>query len=226
MTTGRKWMRAAAMAAGVALIAGCSGLLPPVAVDDLFGLDGTVVELTAVGSSALAEPVLAFSGTVNVNVTSDGFDVPGIVSAAKLEETVVFSGTVQVVVPGDVAADLPATFALTGGSLVLTVREGATTLGTAAGSASFAAPLTFGKGTCSFDLADTTCAYEATVNAAAHGITVTATASSAKAVFDALRDGKTLTVTGTVAATLQAPGLTADATILVTLGTQDGAITF
>lgn len=226
MTAGWIGMRAAAFGAVLALVVGCSGLVPPVPVEDLFGLDGAVLELADLTPAALAGPVTSFGASVTVTVESEGFNLPAVVTASKLVEKVVFSGTVQVVAPGDVAGELPATFALTGGSVAVTVKDGGTTIGSAAGSAAFNPALTFTKGGCTFALAETTCTYTGSVNVAAHGIVVTATASSARAVFNALRDGKTLTVDATVGATLAAPGLSADARIRVTISTQDGEISF
>lgn len=223
-------MRAGVLGAAVAvvLVGACSNLIPPIEVDNLFGIDGVPVTLAATeaGLGALALPNgTSFEGTISGSVTSEGFDLPAFVNASLMEESVVIGANVQVTVAGEDATALLGDFSLVSSSISLQVSVEGASIATASGAATFDSPLVVTRGTCSY-VVDTVCSYTATVSSEDHAIVVSATAASANAVFDALQDGDTLDVTGTYAVTLASPGLTRSATVRVTLDTAGGTITF
>jgi hypothetical protein len=224
----RTWFLGGAVVAVLTMVGACSQFVPPIPVDDLFGLDGLQVDLVGSGGavSTMAGPkTTAFSGSLSAFVDSDGFDVPAFINAALMQESVVIGANVQITVLGEDARSELTDFTLTGGQIALQVRVDGTLIATASGSATFSPALALTRGDCSYAL-NTVCTYVASVNADQHAIVVTATAASAKAVFDAMRDGETLEVSGTFSVTLGEPGLTNSAIVRVTLNTKDGSIKF
>lgn len=224
-------MRAGVLGAAVAvvvLVGACSNLIQPVDVDNLFGIDGVLVDLTAtvaeVGPLALDNET-SFAGTVSGSVVSEGFDLPAFINASLMEESVVIGANVQVTVPGEDARALLGDFSLVGGTLSLQVRVDGSLIATASGAATFTPPLDVTQVSCSYAV-DTVCSYTADVSAADHAIVVSASAASANAVFEAMQNGETLDVTGTYSVTLASPGLTGSAVVRVTLNTAGGTIAF
>jgi len=197
-------------------------------VDDLFGLDGLQVNLIGSGGAVvtMAGPkTTSFEGTIASLVETDGFDLPAFISATLMQETVVIGADVQVTVVGEDARSELTSFALTAGQIALQVRVDGTQIATATGAATFAPTLAMTRESCNYSV-DTVCSYVAAANVDSHGIVVTATTASAKAVFDAMKDGETLEITGTFAVTLADPGLTNSAIVRVTLNTSGGSIKF
>ncbi|MFO8150868.1 MAG: hypothetical protein R6T93_11275 [Trueperaceae bacterium] len=226
-----KRMRAGVLGAAVAVVVlagACSNLIPPVEVNNLFGIDGVPIDLTAasvgVGASALPNGT-SFEGTVSGSVVSEGFDLPAFINASLLEESVVIGADVQVTVPGEDARGVLTDFAMEAGQLSLQVRVDGTLIATASGVGAFDAPLALTRGACSF-VVDTVCSYAAAVSLEDHAIVVTVTAASANAVFEAMQEGATLEMTGTYGVTLSEPGLTESAVVRVTLETSGGSISF
>jgi hypothetical protein len=213
----------------VVLVGACSNLIPPVEVDNLFGIDGVAVELEAPGAAlgALAlGPGTSFEGTISGSVTSQGFDLPTFINASLMEESVVIGADVQVTVPDeDVTAEL-GDFSVVSGALSLEVRVDGIRIGTASGAAVFNPPLEVSLVSCDVVLGDTVCSYSADVSAEDHAIVVSASATSANAVFEAMQDGETLSITGTYGVTLEQPGLTQSAVVRVILKTSGGSISF
>jgi len=224
-------MRAGVLGVAVAVVVlagACSSLIPSVAVNNLFGIDGVVVDLTASGAEvgALAlDNGTSFEGTISGSVTSAGFDVPAFVSASLMQESVVIGADVLVTVPDEDARAVLNDFSMVSGELSLQVRVDGLLIGTASGTATFSPPLAVTRVACSY-VVDTVCDFTAAVSAADHAIVVSATAASANAVFEAMQDGATLDITGTYAVTLASPGLTRSATVRVTLNTAGGTISF
>lgn len=226
-----KRMRTGVLGAAIAVVVlagACSNLIPPVEVDNLFGIDGVPVDLAAtdigLGAQALM-PGTSFAGSISGSVVSEGFDLPAFINASLMEESVVIGANVTVTVPGEDATGLLDDFSLLSGSLSLQVSVDGSQIATASGAASFDAPLVVERASCTFAV-DTVCDYTATVSAEDHAIVVSASAASANAVFQAIQDGKTLDITGTYAVTLASPGLTRSAVIRVILDTAGGTITF
>lgn len=224
----RAWLLGG-MASAVLVVAGaCSQFVPPIPVDDLFGMDGLQVDLIGVGGtvSTMAGPkTTTFVGTIGAVVETDGFELPAFITAALMQETVVIDAAVQITVAGEDARIELTNFALNTGQIALQVMVDGTQIATASGSATFAPALAVNRVSCSYAV-DTVCSYVAAANVDNHGIVVTATAASARAVFDAMRDGKTLGITGTFSVTLDDPGLTNSAVVRVTLNTSGGSIKF
>lgn len=224
--------RVGVLAVLLVALGACSGLVPDIAADDLFGINGVPVQLSAadgggVSASALP-PSTSFEGSFEGSFVSDGFDVPSIVNASGLSEDVVIEATVTVEVLGEDATELLGDFTLVSGSIALQVYQDGSQLGTAAGAATFSPGILVSRTSCSYDAGSnaTSCLYTAAVDPSQHAITVAASAASANAVFDAMRDGGVFDVQGQFAVTLAAPGLTASAVVTVVLNTSDGKITF
>jgi len=224
-------MRTGVLGAAIAVVVlagACSNLIPPVEVNNLFGIDGVPVDLTATdaGVGALALPNgTSFAGTISGSVASEGFDLPAFINASLMEESVVIGANVEVSVPGEDATALLGDFSLLSGSLSLQISVDGSQIATASGAATFDTPLALERASCTF-VVDTACDYTATVSAEDHAIVVSASAASANAVFQAIQEGKTLDITGTYAVTLASPGLTRSAVVRVTLDTAGGTITF
>ena len=228
MRRARVWFLSGAVATVLLLVGACSQFVPPIPVDDLFGLDGLQVNLIGSGGAVLtmAGPkTTSFEGTIAAVVETDGSDVPAFISATLMQETVVIGADVQVTVVGEDALSELTNFALTAGQIALQVRVDGTQIATATGAATFAPALAMTRESCSYSV-DTVCSYVAAANVDSHGIVVTATTASAEAVFDAMKDGETLEITGTAAVTLADPGLTNSAIVRVTLNTSGGSIKF
>jgi hypothetical protein len=212
----------------VVLAGACSSLIPPIEVDNLFGIDGVVVDLAAEGAEvgALALPNgTSFEGTVSGTVTSEDFDLPAFVNARLMEESVLIGVDVDVKVEGEDATGLLGDFSLVTGEIALVVRVDGIIIATASGAAAFSPPLVVTRDACTFSV-DTTCDYTATVVAADHAIVVSTSAEDANAVFEALQNGDTLVISGTYGATLASPGLTESAIVSVTLKSAGGKIGF
>jgi hypothetical protein len=226
-----KRMRIGALVSAIAVVVlagACSSLIPPIAVDNLFGIDGVVVDLAAEGAEvgALALPNgTSFEGTVSGTVTSEGFNLPAFVNASLMEESVLIGADVDVKVEGEDATGLLGDFSLVTGEIALEVRVDGIIIATASGAAAFSPPLVVTRDACTFSV-DTTCDYTATVVAADHAIVVSASAEDASAVFEALQNGDTLVISGTYGVTLASPGLTESAIVSVTLKTAGGKIGF
>jgi hypothetical protein len=226
-----KRMRMGALVSAIAvvvLVGACSSLIPPIEVDNLFGIDGVVVNLAAEGAEvgALALPTgTSFEGTVSGTVTSEGFDLPAFVNASLMEESVLIGADVDVKVEGEDATGLLGDFSLVTGEIALEVRVDGIIIATASGAAVFSPPLVVTRDACTFS-GDTTCDYTATVVAADHAVVVSTSAEDANAVFEALQDGDTLVISGTYGVTLASPGLTESAIVSVTLRTAGGKIGF
>jgi hypothetical protein len=223
----RAWFLGGAVVAVLAMVGACSQFVPPIPVDDLFGLDGLQVDLLGSGAlSTNAGPkTTSFAGTISAFVDSDGFDLPAFINATLMQETVVIDADVQITVEGEDATSEMTNFSLTAGQVSLEVRVDGSTIATAAGAATFTPPLAVTRVSCAYAV-DTVCTYAAAANVDSHGIVVTATAAAPKAVFDAMRDGRLLEITGTFAVTLAEPGLTNSAIVRVTLNTSGGSIKF
>jgi len=138
------WWSGVVAVVALLVMGACSGLVPPLEVDDLFGMDGLTIELLGVGEVS---------------------------------------------------------------------------------TAAFTPPITFTRGSCAY-VTDTVCNYTASANVADHAIVVSASAASAKAVFDAMQAGATLEIQGVFDVVLGEPGLTTSASVQVTLNTSDGSIEF
>lgn len=226
-----KRMRTGVLGAAIAVVVlagACSNLIPPVEVDNLFGIDGVPVDLAAsdAGVGALALPNgTSFAGSISGSVVSEGFDLPAFITASLLEESVVIGANVTVTVPDEDATGLLDDFSLLSGTLSLQVSVDGSQIATASGAATFAAPLDVTLGSCSYAV-DTVCSYTAAVSAEDHAIVVSASAASANAVFQAIQEGKTLDIAGTYTVTLASPGLTRSAVVRVILDTAGGTITF
>lgn len=228
-----KRMRIGLMGAAIGmllLVGACGGLIPPIEVENLFGIDGVEVDLAAAAGGAavgaLALPAgTEFEGEISGSVTSEGFDLPAFITASLMEESVVIGADVVVTVEGEDARGVLGNFSLLFGEIDLQVSVDGSVIGTASGDATFATPLVVTRDSCSY-LIDTVCDYTATVSSADHAIVVSASAASANAVFEALQDGDTLVISGTYAVTLASPGLTRSAVVRVALETAGGTITF
>ena len=220
------------LAAAIALVGlgACSGLLPPIPVTDLYGVDGARVDLTHAGSgaasAALGPSVTSFQGSFETQFDAEGIDLPGFVSAIELQESVTIAANVELTVPGEDAVSHLDGFTVVGGRVALRFYVDAGLIGTAGGLASFSPGLAVSRQSCAFDGFDTRCTYLATVDPSEQGIVVVASAASAKAVFDAMTAGETLEVEGTFDVTLEAPGLTSSAIVRVALATSGGSIRF
>ena len=229
MKHARVRMRALVAAFAVLAVGACSSLIPPIAVNDLYGVDGLQVEMThqATDVATAAGPaVTSFQGSFQTQFDAQQIDLPGFISASALQETFTISADVQITVPGeDVSSELDG-FTLVGGQVAVSAFVDGEEIGTAGGLTTFATPLPVSRQSCTFDGTDTVCAYTATVDLEDHGIVVVASGASAKAIFDALTAGETLDVEGTYRVTLGAPGLTSSAIVRVTLSTSEGSIRF
>jgi hypothetical protein len=225
-------MSSAAARSAVALlvligVSACSGLLPPVPVTDLFGVDGRLVALEATGPAAAA--ATTFGQSFDGVITPDGVGAPswltGVIAIGGVQEAVTFGPGMVVVVPGqDVRAQMGA-FVITGAEGAFTVRDGDDTLGTARGAEVFASPLVLSPVSCTYDGA-TICTYAAAVDRDVHRVVLRMPGGAARRVLDAFVAGGRYTVAGDIAITLAAPGFTAAATITVTLVARDGSILF
>lgn len=227
MRRSRAGVLGAALAVAV-LVSACSNLIPPIEVNNLFGIDGVAVDLAGSGATvgALAlDPVTSFEGTISGTVTSEGFDLPAFITASLMEESVVIGADVVVTVEGEDATGLLGSFSLLSGEVALEVRVDGVVIADAAGSATFGTPLVVTRDSCSFGV-DTVCDYSAAVSSADHAIVVSASATDANAVFEALQNGDTLVISGTYGVTLASPGLTESAIVRVILNTSGGTITF
>jgi hypothetical protein len=222
----------AAVVAGVVLVvalSACSGLVPDIPVDDLFGLDGQQVDLAA-GPAVLAEgDGTVFTGTVNGQLASDGIELPpfvlGAVNARRLYERITIASELELrSLPNGVQ---PAAFTIVGASLELDVKQNGTTIASpsasvALGSGVLASP----SGDCQVVGAELVCPYFVVLDPATQSLELELTGQQAAALFDVIKSGGTLDVEGSYALTLAEPGIAGSKTLRVTLVSLGGAIEF
>jgi len=225
-------MRTAIAAASLVLaftgLTACSGLLPPVPVEDLFGVDGRTVVLEAVGPVPEGESATRFGQRIEESMAAAGFTLPSWVTAVVpiggLSETVRIGSVITVRVPGVDVREVMAAFAITGAEAAFAIAHEGVAIGTASGANAFATPLPAARASCTFD-GDTVCTYAANVDPAVHRVTLRVPGAAARRLVDALAAGGTLTMAGDIVVTL-APGLPATARVTVTLVTSEGSILF
>lgn len=225
-----KSLRSLALAgAGAVLLSACgvlNALIPDQNVPEGvlgIGTAGVDVALAAdpgpasIGAAQVVT-VTEFSGTLAVDaITVDAIDeLPDFVEAAAITETVALGDAVQIQYPtgGEVG-----TFTLTGLSIGGSVTISGTAIPLPALD-SGALAVEFGGENC----VDDTCTYTTADNVPEFDVALAAAA--VEAYSDLLKLGGTVDVEIVVTATLQAPGLPADATLTVTLESLGAVIEF
>jgi hypothetical protein len=231
----QRFVRFLGTAAVIVALSACSGLIPPLTVTNLFGLDGTVVELereSVMTSSDGGSLSTTFAGLFAAQLVSEGIDLPdlvlGLVNAQTLSETIRLDTEVDVRVPEGHEPDLT-DFAIESASLSLTVSDGTTLLATASATATFSPALVVAKVDCDGPSEGfVMCAYTLQAGGQVPGVALTVSGAQAAAVFNAIKDGTTLDVAGTATLTLGEPGLSSAAVIVVRLVAPQGSgtITF
>jgi len=208
-------------------LAACSGLIPDQAVNDVFGLDGVQVTATTEGAmGAAVGPALAGStqvtGTFATQVTSNGFpDLPGIVRVASISDVITIQAAVELSAPGSVA--FAEAYTITGVSIGLVVSDAGATVIDRTWDASDL-ELTF-SGDATYDAGSDTTSGTYLVEAEVPLVTLLVQGAAVTAFVDALGDGATLDVAGTIGVDLQ-PAFPLGAELTFTLKSLGGTLTF
>lgn len=224
----RHLLRCTAIVAIVGMLAACSGLIPPQAIDDAFGLDGVEVTASTVDmAGAAVSPSAAgtsttLTGSIETEVGGLGFPtLPGLLTVTGISDVITIRATVGVSAAGDV--DLASSYTLTAASIALRISDGDAPL-VDQSWASSGLGLSF-SGSATYDPASDTTSGDYSVATQVPLVTLALQGSALRDFLDALQDGATLTVVGTMSVDVE-PAFPSGASLTFTLQSLGGEISF
>lgn len=213
-------------AAGAVLLSACSALIPDQTIDaGVLGIGPAGVEVPLVADlgpagigAAQVGSTTVFTGTFDLGtVDVDAIvGLPDFVDADAITETVALGDSIEVTYPtGGAATSFTLTALAVTGSITISGTEYALPVLTADGL-----EVVFGDATCVGDV----CTYGTAGSLPELDVSLVAAAVDAYVAL--LKDGGTVSADLTVTATLDDPGLAADATVLVTIASLGAVVEF
>ncbi len=205
----------------------CSSLIPDQNIANAFGLDGVQVTASATGVQPTSPAAgttgsTQVSGTFASEVASGGFPaIHGIINVATISDDITIRTTVDLTAPGDTT--LAESYTITGASIALLVSSAGATLIEQTWTAT-GLELTF-SGSATYDEETDTTSGTYEVVAEIPLVTLLVQGAAVDAFLDALSEGETLDVAGTMTVDLE-PAFPFGAELTFTLKSLGGTVTF